>query len=61
MGLKWGLYIEDSILELVNSNLEFSSANKPTLKFVVAKEIGTFNLTVTTKNGSEYLLSKHRI
>jgi len=37
-GIQMGvIYIEDSILELVNSNIEFSSANKPTLKFVVPK------------------------
>jgi len=49
--------IEDSTLDFVNPKLEFSPVNKPTLKFVVPKETGTFNLTVTTKNGAKYLLS----
>ena len=49
--------IDDSTLDFVNPKLEFSPANKPSLKFVVPNEIGTFNLTVTTKSGAEYLLS----
>jgi|TARA_R110001583_G_scaffold90611_1_gene232567 hypothetical protein len=49
--------IEDSTLDFVNPKLELSGANKPTFKFVVPKETGTFNLTVSTKSGAEFSLS----
>lgn len=49
--------IENSTLDFVNPKLKYSSANKPTLNFVVPNETGVFDLTVTTKGGVKYLLS----
>jgi hypothetical protein len=49
--------IEDSTLDLVKPKFQLSGVNKPTLNFVVPKETGTFNLTVSTKSGGEYSLS----